>query len=85
MKIGAKEIETIVSSKAIVFRSDYRHRQVRRDFIKRNPTVMPDRFFAFKNLLSTPDNHEGSEVNGNKTIDHHCENSGDKEKEYQIA
>jgi hypothetical protein len=46
---------------------------------------MPDRFFAFKNLLGTTDNHKGSEINGNKTIDHHRENSGDKEKEYQIA
>lgn len=45
---------------------------------------MPDRFFAFKNLLGTPDNHEGSEINGNKTIDHHRENSGDKEKSIRL-
>ena len=47
--------------------------------------MMPYRLFAFEELLGTADYHEGSGVNRDKAIQHHCQNSGNEEKEYQVA
>lgn len=73
-----------MGGKAIIFRSDNCHRQVRGDLIERNPSMMPYRLFAFEELLGTADYHEGSGVNRDKAIQHHCQNSGNEEKSIRL-